>query len=49
VKVLVIPTDEELVMAADTEAILDGRYDIPTRFTYAFEEPDFVPTYLRMG
>jgi acetate kinase len=49
VKVFVIPTDEELVMAVDAEAILDGRYDIPTRFKYTFEEPGFVPTYLRMG
>ena len=49
VKVFVIPTDEELVMAVDAEAILDGRYDIPTKFKYTFEEPGFVPTYLRMG
>lgn len=49
VKVFVIPTDEELVMAEDTQAILEGRYDIPTGFTYTFEEPGFVPTYLRMG
>lgn len=49
VRVFVIPTDEELVMAEDTEAILEGRYDIPTKFSYTFEEPGFVPTYLRMG
>jgi acetate kinase len=49
VKVFVIPTDEELVMAVDAEAILHGRYDIPTKFKYTFEEPGFVPTYLRMG
>ena len=48
VKVFVIPTDEELVMAEDSQAILDGLYDIPTRFRYSFESPDFVPTYLRM-
>lgn len=48
VKVFVIPTDEELVMAEDTQAILEGRYDIPTRFSYTFEDPGFVPTYLRM-
>jgi acetate kinase len=49
VKVFVIPTDEELVMAVDAEAILEGRYDLPTKFKYSFEEPGFVPTYLRMG
>jgi len=48
VKVLVIPTDEELVMAADAAAIIEDRYDIPTRFKYSFEDPAFVPTYLRM-
>lgn len=48
VRVLVIPTDEELVMAADAAAIIENRYDIPTRFKYSFEEPGFVPTYLRM-
>ncbi|MDJ0925194.1 MAG: acetate kinase [Acidimicrobiia bacterium] len=49
VKVFVIPTDEELVMAVDAEAIIEDRYDIPTRFRYTFEESGFVPTYLRMG
>jgi acetate kinase len=49
VKVFVIPTDEELVMAVDAEAILEDRYDIPTKFKYTFEDPGFVPTYLRMG
>ena len=49
VKCFVIPTDEELVMAVDAEAILEGRYDLPTKFKYSFEEPGFVPTYLRMG
>ena len=47
VKVLVIPTDEELVIAVDTFAILTGEYDIHTSFRYPFEEPDFVPSYLR--
>jgi acetate kinase len=49
VKVFVVPTDEELVMAEDTLAILEGRYDVPTRFAYSFDAPDFVPTYLRVG
>jgi len=49
VKVYVIPTDEELVMAVDAEAILMGRYGDLTEFTYPFEEVGFVPAYLRMG
>ena len=36
-KVFVIPTDEELVMAEDTEAILEDRFDLPTRMTYSFD------------
>lgn len=47
VKVFVIPTDEELVMAEDTQAILEGRYDVHTNFEYSFEKPGFVPSYLR--
>ncbi len=42
VKVFVIPTDEELVIAEDTAAIVEGRYDIHTRFTYSFQSPDYV-------
>jgi acetate kinase len=47
VKVLVIPTDEELVIAVDTFAILTGKYDVHTKFWYPFQEPDFVPSYIR--
>jgi acetate kinase len=47
VKVFVIPTDEELVMIEDAHAILEGRFDVHTNFTYSFESPDFVPSYLR--
>jgi acetate kinase len=41
-KVMVIPTDEELVMTEDTVAILEGNYDIHTNFTYTFQSPDYV-------
>jgi acetate kinase len=41
-KVMVIPTDEELVMTEDTVAILEDRYDIHTNFTYTFQSPDYV-------
>jgi acetate kinase len=46
VKVFVIPTDEELVIAEDTIAIIENRYDIHTNFIYSFEKADFIPTYL---
>jgi len=41
VKVFVIPTDEELVMTEDTVALLEGRYDIHTNFTYSFQDPHY--------
>jgi acetate kinase len=42
VKALVIPTDEERVMVEDVAALVEGRYDIHTKFTYSFESPDYV-------
>jgi len=42
VTVLVIPTDEELVLVEDAVAIIEGRYDIPEKFSYSFESPDYV-------
>lgn len=42
VKIFVIPTDEELVMTEDTYALMKGSYDIHTRFTYSFQNPDWV-------
>ena len=42
VKVFVIPTDEELVLVEDAVAILEGRYDVPEKFIYLFESPDYV-------
>ena len=41
VKVFVIPTDEELVMTEDTVAIMEGCYDIHTKFTYSFQDPHY--------
>ncbi len=42
VKVFVIPTDEEIVFTEDVVAIVEGRYDIPERYTYSFESPKYV-------
>ncbi len=42
VKIFVIPTDEELVMTEDTIALLEGRYDVHTNFTYSFQDPHYV-------
>jgi acetate kinase len=41
VKVMVIPTDEELVFVEDVAAILENRYDIHTKFTYTFQDEKF--------
>lgn len=41
VKVLVIPTDEERVFIEDVVALVEGNYDIHTRFTYRFQSPDY--------
>jgi len=37
IKILVIPTDEELVMTEDTQALVAGTYDIHTAFKYSFQ------------
>lgn len=42
VKILVIPTDEELVMTEDAFALMNGTYDVHTNFHYTFEEKDYV-------
>lgn len=42
VKIFVIPTNEELVMAEDTYALLKGTYDIHTNYTYRFQSRDYV-------
>ena len=41
VRMFVIPTDEERVMIEDTVALLEGRYDIHTRFTYTFQSKSY--------
>jgi len=41
VKILVIPTDEEIVFIEDVVAILEGRYETHTHFTYSFEDPKY--------
>ena len=41
VKVFVIPTDEELVMTEDAYALMNGSYDIHTKFTYSFQDPAY--------
>ncbi len=42
VKILVVPTDEELVMIEDTYALVSGTYDVHTNFTYSFQDPNYV-------
>jgi acetate kinase len=42
VKILVIPTDEELVMTEDAYALMTGTYDVHTNFHYTFEDKDYV-------
>jgi len=41
VKILVIPTDEEIVFIEDVVAILEGKYDTHTHFKYYFEDPKY--------
>ncbi len=40
-RIFVIPTDEELVMVEDSVALLEGRYDVHTNFTYSFQHPSY--------
>src|SRR3989339_1743086 len=41
VKAYVIPTDEELVFIEDVVAILEGRYDLHTKFKYSFDDVNY--------
>ena len=41
VKVFAIPTNEELVFIEDVVAILEGRYEVHTNFTYSFEDKKY--------
>ncbi len=42
VKVFVIPTDEEIVLTEDVVAIVQGTYDVPEKYSYSFESPEYV-------
>jgi len=42
VKIFVIPTDEELVMTEDAYALMNGTYDVHTKFHYSFEDASYV-------
>jgi len=41
VKVFVVPTDEERVFVEDVAGILNGTYDVHTKFSYAFQKSDY--------
>jgi len=41
VKIFVIPTDEELVMVEDVVTLLNGTYDVHTKFKYSFQDPGY--------
>ncbi|OGS16934.1 MAG: propionate kinase [Elusimicrobia bacterium RIFOXYA2_FULL_58_8] len=41
VKVFVIPTDEERVFVEDVVGLMNGAYDIHTRFDYTFQHPGY--------
>jgi acetate kinase len=42
IPVFIIPTDEELVMTEDAQALMAGTYDVHTKFTYSFQSADYV-------
>ena len=42
IPILVIPTDEELVMTEDAYALMAGTYDVHTSFKYSFQSKDYV-------
>jgi len=42
IPIYIIPTDEELVMTEDAYALMKGTYDIHTKFTYSFQNKDYV-------
>lgn len=44
VKIFVIPTDEERVFIEDVVHLMNGTYDLHTRFTYRFQGKDYVNT-----
>jgi acetate kinase len=42
IPIYVIPTDEELVITEDAHALLEGKYDVHTKFKYSFESKAYV-------
>ena len=42
IPIYIIPTDEELVMTEDAYALMSGKYDVHTKFTYSFQSADYV-------
>jgi acetate kinase len=42
IPIYIIPTDEELVMTEDAYALMAGTYDIHTKFTYSFQNKNYV-------
>jgi acetate kinase len=42
IPILIIPTDEELVMTEDAYALVKGTYDVHTKFHYSFQDADYV-------
>jgi acetate kinase len=40
-RIFVIPTDEELVITEDAYALMEGTYDVHTKFHYTFESKDY--------
>ncbi len=42
VRIFVIPTDEELVMTEDAYALMEGTYDLHSKFTYSFQKKGYI-------
>jgi acetate kinase len=42
IPIYIIPTDEELVMTEDAYALMKGTYDVHTKFTYSFQNKNYV-------
>jgi len=49
IRIFVIPTDEELVITEDAHALLQGTYDVHTKFTYSFQERGYVNKERALG
>jgi acetate kinase len=42
IPIYIIPTDEELVMTEDAYALMAGTYDVHTKFTYSFQNKEYI-------